>query len=316
LNMPWESLSYILADAGYDVWMGNQRGNTYGKAHVNISVDSREFWEFSWDQMAEFDFPAMIDYVRNNTGYDKISYIGHSEGTLVCFAALSEHPEWASKINIFIGFGPLITVGHITNVLFRFLADTYFDKIVGEFDHKQFLPSSTYLEELFPLLCAPFPQICEDVIEFICGPHRGAFNLSRMQVMSAHEPGGTSIQNMEHFTQAIRKDNFAKYDYNDPIKNSQHYGQRIPPSYNISNFPTSDILPVALYSGSHDELADPADVKFLISQLPSPPILAVELQNYAHLDFVWDIEAYQQFYPEVLSLIQNASASSVRQLKY
>jgi len=28
--------------------------------------------------MAEFDMPANIDYVRQKTGVDKVSYIGHS----------------------------------------------------------------------------------------------------------------------------------------------------------------------------------------------------------------------------------------------
>lgn len=40
--------AYVLANAGYDVWIGNPRGTTYSKRHVSLDpdVDKQAFWEF------------------------------------------------------------------------------------------------------------------------------------------------------------------------------------------------------------------------------------------------------------------------------
>ena len=47
MNQPEISLPYLLADAGYDVWMGNTRGNTYGRKHMKMNPEQPEFWDFS-----------------------------------------------------------------------------------------------------------------------------------------------------------------------------------------------------------------------------------------------------------------------------
>jgi pimeloyl-ACP methyl ester carboxylesterase len=83
-NYADQSLGYILADAGYDVWFGNNRGNRYGRKHATLDPDNKDsgFWDFSWDEMAFYDAPAMINYVLATSGSSTVSWVGHSEGTI------------------------------------------------------------------------------------------------------------------------------------------------------------------------------------------------------------------------------------------
>ncbi|EEC00984.1 lysosomal acid lipase/cholesteryl ester hydrolase, putative, partial [Ixodes scapularis] len=98
INFPHQSLGFILADAGYDVWLGNFRGNTYS-SHINLSRDSSEFWNFSADEMASEDLPSTIDTVLKITGKKKLQCIGWSQGALIMFALLSEKPEYNKKVS-------------------------------------------------------------------------------------------------------------------------------------------------------------------------------------------------------------------------
>ena len=40
------SLGFVLNDLGYDVWLGNFRGNAYGRKHTNLDPDKdTTFWK-------------------------------------------------------------------------------------------------------------------------------------------------------------------------------------------------------------------------------------------------------------------------------
>nr|XP_044610708.1 lipase member K isoform X4 [Equus asinus] len=109
-NLPNNSLAFLLADNGYDVWMGNSRGNTWSRKHLKFSPKSPEFWAFSLDEMAKYDLPATINFIVEKTGQEQLYYVGHSQGTTIAFIAFSTNPELAKKIKIFFALAPVITV--------------------------------------------------------------------------------------------------------------------------------------------------------------------------------------------------------------
>ena len=107
------SLGFILADAGYDVWLGNYRGNTYSRGHCSLQPKERAFWEFSWDQMGKFDIPAMIDKALDVSGQDKLYYIGHSMGTTGFMVMANDRPEYQDKVILANFLAPVAFVDHM-----------------------------------------------------------------------------------------------------------------------------------------------------------------------------------------------------------
>lgn len=117
------SLAFILADAGYDVWLGNVRGSKYGYRHRRYRTNSYEFWRFSIDEMALFDLPESIDYIRNacarkgDGGDVRVGYVGFSQGTAIAFAGFSLNEDLARKIAVFVALAPSTRVNGL-NVRF------------------------------------------------------------------------------------------------------------------------------------------------------------------------------------------------------
>lgn len=59
----------MFANRGYDVWVGNTRGNRYSTNHTTLNPKKdHKFWEYSFQHMALFDIPAELTYVAEFTG--------------------------------------------------------------------------------------------------------------------------------------------------------------------------------------------------------------------------------------------------------
>lgn len=292
-----ESLGYILADQGFDVWMSNVRGNTYSTNHTTLKPSQAEFWAWSFDEMVQYDLPSVINYVLNVTSKKQLLYVGHSQGTLMGFAGF-EDKELASKVSLFVALAPVAWVHHSKSPLLNALAAFDVEELFVLFGVHDFTPDTPLLQKLLPDVCRITPELCDNVLGLLMGWDTKNLNNTRLPVIMAHEPSGTSVQNIIHWSQLLKKEVFQKFDFGSAAKNKAHYNQTTPPQYH----PNLVTVPTALFYGDQDDLADTTDVRTLLSLLPNI-VFVNEQPTYAHLDFVWGVNAKDLIYPSVVKLL-------------
>ncbi|KAL7073127.1 hypothetical protein ACQ4LE_006991 [Meloidogyne hapla] len=303
-NLPHQSLGFLLADAGFDVWLGNVRGNFYSSKHNKFTRKDPQYWDFSWDEMSSKDLPAMIDKALEISGQSKLYYIGHSQGTEIMFAQLSNgNPNFSKKIIKFFALAPVASVKHIKG-LFAIIGKL-FGKHLGTlswlFGSHEFLPHNWASQLFARMICGqswenPF---CDNILFLIGGPETAQFNRSRLMVYMAHEPAGTSTKNIVHWSQMQQSGLVQKFNYGTANANHLHYGQNTPPIYNLTKISN---VPIYLYYSEADWLATKKDVEeTIIQQIPKENIkIAKDLPNFNHFDFIWGLKAPEQIYSEII----------------
>ncbi|KAH7708702.1 Protein LIPL-1 [Aphelenchoides avenae] len=303
-NLPPQSAGFLYADAGYDVWMGNIRGNTYSRLSVNSDPDEHAFWQFSFDEMVQYDLDALIGTALNVTGKDSLYYVGHSQGSLIMFAKLAEDPTFHTKIKKFFALGP---VGQVQNMegLMAFLAKFFYYgarllfEILGQ---GEFLPNNWFMKLVAQTFCgSSTAPLCDNLVFLLFGPESNQFNVSRTSVYLSHMPAGTSTQNVLHWAQMAKSGKVQKYDYWSKKENIEHYGQSTPPIYDFGK----DNVPIYLYWSDTDWIADKKDVQNYLLKVIKPEYLkqSVELTDFNHMDFVWGLRAAREIYAPIQQII-------------
>lgn len=297
-NPPASSLGFFLADAGFDVWLGNSRGNTWSRRHRSLSPAQQEFWAFSFDELALKDLPAAVNHILKETSQEHIHYIGHSQGTTMAFIAFSRLPELARRIKLFVGLAPVATVSFTGSPLTKLslLPDPL---IYDLFGRRDFLPQSYMIQWFAEHVCGKrrLSDVCENLFFILCGFDQNNLNVSRTPVYTTHCPAGTSVQNMMHWAQFVRGGKLTAFDFG-AAGNMKHYNQSSPPHYHVPDMK----VPTALFSGGQDTLADPKDVALLLTQV-SHLVFHQHVPHWEHLDFIWGLDAPQVMFPSILKLL-------------
>ncbi|XP_012536944.1 lipase 3 [Monomorium pharaonis] len=307
---PGKDLAFLLADQGYDVWVGNVRGNSYCRSHRKMSTRDKNFWQFSQHEMGTRDLPVMIDYVLNYTKQETLHYIGHSMGTTLLLILLSVKPEYNAKIKLGVLLSPVAFLKDLSPVL----ESVYYSapKIKEFFDMNEIYEVGALTSRSITMgrtLCkdtAITQPICVTILFLIVGADAPQLNTTILPDILTYYPGGASVQNLHHLYQSITTQKFQAYDYG-YAGNYKHYRQMTPLKYDLKKV----TAPLALYYGANDQLVLKTNILETYKHLPNVILLEeVPYKLFTHIDFMWAIEAKLIIYDRVIELLQEFDRQS------
>ena len=285
----YQNLPFILYDLGYDVWLGNNRGNKYSQKHLFHKPQSEKFWDFSMDEFALFDIPNTIDYILSITNKPKLTYIGFSQGTAQAFASVSVNPDLNQKVERIIAISPATTPRGLYSRILDILLKSSPSIMFLLFSRKVLMPSVFFWKSV---MYPPLFDTLIDLSNYMLFNWKSR-NITKFQKLSsyAHLYSTTSVKTVVHWFQIISSKNFQMYhDSNFKLSGLN------PLSYPLKNIE----VPINLIYGTIDSLVD---IDLMLSQLPDATTKAQPVENHEHLDNLWGDDVFENVFSHVLSYL-------------
>ncbi|RZC36267.1 lipase member M-like, partial [Asbolus verrucosus] len=170
-----ESVAFLFWKAGYDVWLGNSRGNFYSKKHITLTPKDEKFWDYSFNEIGYYDNNATIEYIKSTTNAPKIIYLGFSMGATSGLVYASMRPEDATNsVKVMISLAPVSFMKYLKTPLKTMFSFSHF--LMTYELHKVLRWYSLFNHNSWHLCILrcfnrffPFKQLFIYVIEYIAG---------------------------------------------------------------------------------------------------------------------------------------------------
>ncbi|XP_017781333.1 PREDICTED: lipase member J-like [Nicrophorus vespilloides] len=242
------SLAFQLHNRGYDVWLGNNRGSFNSPEHQYLPRNSEEYWNYTLDDLGNYELPAVIDFIVKKTGKkEKIIYVGHSQGTTIGMIYDLLHPKHAkNNLEGFIFLGP---VAFTSNLGIPFIKAFFaLAKLVAAVGVKHLGSRNEFLTKFcttneFKL------KACKELIDVGFGKSN-QYPPDQLPTLISYSLMGESIKPILQYVQMGNSNNFEAFDY-ETRGNLIMYNSTKPRQYHLNNIN----LPVHLFGGLNDNLA-------------------------------------------------------------
>jgi lysosomal acid lipase/cholesteryl ester hydrolase len=299
INLSSHPLGYKLIDAGYDVWLLNNRGNIYSQGHLKLSPSSKEFWDFDCGEMAKYDLDSSINYIKKLTKQPKLALIGHSQGGSMILGALALNPDYEDNISIAISIAG--TAGTLSKPSFRIkiITSKVLQKILKLFNvYTIFGTRSEFTGKLY----TAFPWLGAFAFNDRFDVYLNNDEVKNLGYYAIKTSGGTSVRNLEFFSGFSNKLERFRMPDKGPERNMKVYGNETAPYVDYSKVKPK----TAVFGGLHDQIIRVEDVQNLYEQLPKDRVLFYK-GDY-HLDHNGFLLSHNDVYiADLISVLNKAS---------
>lgn len=177
--------------------------------------------------MGTKDTPAVIKTIKRMTGADKISYIGHSEGTTQIMAGASLMPDfYKDSLNVAVFMAPPASLKNAPNFFLHWQSEESHRNLLLDIMNKthtwNLLPYNFVQSKVSTELCKLINgQFCNYVMNLVTGDDASIDYTERQDVYDSNSPSGASWRNYAHYGQLVDKktESFTRWDYGSPEDN-------------------------------------------------------------------------------------------------
>ncbi|MFO0950000.1 MAG: alpha/beta hydrolase [Isosphaeraceae bacterium] len=280
-NLPEQLLA-----RGYHVFLFDFRGSgesarvgTVGRVNSYLrQTFLPEYGEGEWnvDEIVRYDVPAVLDYVRQATGHDRVNWVGHSLGGMLMFPYLELSPEPDRVANL-VAMGATITLADApqspmlkANRSLRKLAQVVSPGRLGR-----------------PLMFGRFPGLDKIDRFYYSNENVDPLTVSRFYGYTLEDTGRSALKQLDPY---LERGHFVSAD------GKIDYAERL-----------GEVrVPVLMVAGDGDIMSDVPSTEVTFNALGSEDKTLVRygkaeghVADYGHCDLVWSRHAPKQIFPDL-----------------
>lgn len=323
-----DSLAFLLCKSGYDVWLGNNRCGFHPE-HSLLRYHDPRMWAWNIRQMGVMDLPALISRVLEETGFEKLGLVCHSQGTTETFVALAkeQRPELGEKISVFCALAPAVYAGPLIGKMYfkfmRIISPAMFRVVFGI---HSFIPLMMTMHRLLP--GRVYGAMGYRVFSFLFNWTDTRWDRGIRDRLFQFSPVYVSAESMRWW---LGRECFAKQKcvlatreegQMEDVEDEEEEERRQSVLSNKADWARTawydeHVPPMALWVAGSDALVDGRRLLRRLERGREPYVNVVHrkvIEGYEHLDVLWAMDAVEQVGKEVRQVLWKTMPEEARSI--
>ncbi len=287
-----------LAARGYDVFIVDLRGSgestrTGAIGWINAGLRQTpllEMGEDAWnvDDLMRYDVPAVLDHIREQTGHDRVNWVGHSLGGMLMVPYLELAPD-PRRIATFVGMGSTVVLADVPQT----------EMLKANRQLRVLLQGVSTARLARPMVVTRLPGMDRIDRFYFTKENVDRRTVSRFYGYALEDPGPAALKQLDpylEFGRMLSAD--GKTDYVSLLGKIT--------------------TPTLLIAGEKDIMSDVPSTQMMFAAMSSPDKTLLRFgrrdghfDDYGHCDLVWSRHAPQEIFPPVIDWLDRRQPGAV-----